>query len=97
MRNFSESPSLNLGGKGKKSSFTFPNKYAKKSRENKKKTKFELIESLPSDGCAILNKDDSDEEETISIVGQYNKRGFKKNELISTITSVTNVNEVMED
>ena len=30
-----------------------------KSRENIQKTKFELIESLPSDGCAILNKDDS--------------------------------------
>jgi len=29
-----------------------------KSRENIQKTKFELIESLPSDGCAILNKDD---------------------------------------
>ena len=30
-----------------------------KTRENIQKTKFELIESLPSDGCAILNKDDS--------------------------------------
>lgn len=29
-----------------------------KSRENIQKTKFELIESLPSNGCAILNKDD---------------------------------------
>lgn len=29
-----------------------------KTRENIQKTKFELIESLPSDGCAILNMDD---------------------------------------
>ena len=29
-----------------------------KSRENIQKTKFELIESLPSDGLAVLNKDD---------------------------------------
>ena len=29
-----------------------------KTRENIQKTKFELIESLPSDGVAILNKDD---------------------------------------
>ena len=30
-----------------------------KSRENIQKTKFELIESLPSDGCGVLNRDDS--------------------------------------
>lgn len=29
-----------------------------KSRENIQKTKFELIESLPSDGCGVLNRDD---------------------------------------
>ena len=29
-----------------------------KTRENIQKTKFELIESLPSDGCGILNRDD---------------------------------------
>ena len=44
------------------------------------------------------NKDESDtEEETIRIVGQYNKRGFKKNELIRKITSLKNVNEVIEE
>ena len=29
-----------------------------KTRENIQKTKFELIESLPSDGCGVLNRDD---------------------------------------
>ena len=44
------------------------------------------------------NKDESDtEEETIRIVGQYNKRGFKKNELIRNITALKNVNEVIEE
>lgn len=44
------------------------------------------------------NKDESDtEEETIRIVGQYNKRGFKKNELIRKITSLKNVNEIIEE
>lgn len=43
------------------------------------------------------NKDESDtEEETVKIVGQYNKKGFKKNELIRNITSLKNVNEVSE-
>ena len=44
------------------------------------------------------NKDESDtEEETIRIVGQYTKRGFKKNELIRNITALKNVNEVIEE
>ena len=30
-----------------------------KTQENIQKTKFELIESLPSDGCGILNRDDN--------------------------------------
>ena len=30
-----------------------------KTQENIQKTKFELIESLPSDGCGVLNRDDS--------------------------------------
>lgn len=43
------------------------------------------------------NKDETDtEEETVKIVGNYNKKGFKKNELLSMITSIKNVNEVSE-
>lgn len=45
-----------------------------------------------------LNEDESDdEEETIRIVGQYNKKGFKKNELLKNITAINNVSEVIEE
>ena len=35
--------------------------------------------------------------EIINIVGQYSKKGFKKNELFSTISSLENVTEIMEE
>lgn len=42
-------------------------------------------------------KDEIDEDsETIHIVGHYNKRGFKKNELLRNITSIENIEEVLE-
>ena len=44
------------------------------------------------------NKDEIESDgETIKIIGQYNKKDFKKNELISNITSISNVSEVMEE
>lgn len=44
------------------------------------------------------NKEDSDiEGEIIKVLGQYNKKGFNKNELISKITSIDNVSEILED
>lgn len=43
------------------------------------------------------NIEEESEEETIKIIGQYNKKGFKKNELISDITSIKNVLEVIEE
>ncbi len=35
--------------------------------------------------------------ELLTIVGQYSKRGFKKNELLSSISSLENVTEIMEE
>ena len=35
--------------------------------------------------------------EIINIVGQYSKKGFKKNELFSAISSLENVTEIMEE
>lgn len=44
------------------------------------------------------NKENTEEEgETIHIVGNYNKKGFKKNELIKNITSIESVEEVMQE
>lgn len=37
------------------------------------------------------------ESETINIVGQYSKKGFKKNEFLRTISALDNVNEIMEE
>lgn len=37
-----------------------------------------------------------DDSETIHIVGHYNKRDFKKNELLRNITSIENIEEVLE-
>ena len=43
------------------------------------------------------NKEEtSDKGETVKIIGHYNKRGFKKNELLSKITSLEEVKEVTE-
>lgn len=35
--------------------------------------------------------------ELLTIVGQYSKKGFKKNELLSSISSLENVTEIMEE
>ena len=37
------------------------------------------------------------ESELVTIVGQYAKKGFKKNELLKNISSIPNVSEVMEE
>lgn len=43
------------------------------------------------------NSDENSEEEAeIRIIGQYNKKGFKKNALLSNITLIENVEEVIE-
>ena len=33
----------------------------------------------------------------IHIVGQYNRRGFKKNELLRNMTAIENISEVLEE
>ena len=38
-----------------------------------------------------------DDGETIHLVGHYNRRTLKKNELLSNITSIENVKEVLEE
>ena len=35
--------------------------------------------------------------EVINIVGQYAKKGFKKNELLRNISALENVTEIMEE
>lgn len=35
--------------------------------------------------------------ETIHIIGHYNKRAFKKNELLKNVTSIENIGEVLEE
>ncbi len=43
-------------------------------------------------------KEEKDEDsQTIHIIGHYNKKGFKKNELIRKITSIQNVEEVLQE
>ena len=42
-------------------------------------------------------KNKSTKDETISIVGHYNKRNVKKNELLRKITSIDNVGSVLEE
>ena len=37
------------------------------------------------------------ESELVTIVGQYAKKGFKKNELLKNISSIPNVSEIMEE
>ena len=45
-----------------------------------------------------LNQEvDEGKGETIHIIGHYNKKGFKKNELLRNITSIENIEEVMEE
>lgn len=73
-----------------------------KISKNVKETLAEIEDSLTDYNVEIKNikrpnKDESDtEEEVIKIVGEYNNKGFKKNELLRTITSLKNVNEVSE-
>ena len=44
------------------------------------------------------NKEDKEaKSETIHIIGHYNKRGFKKNELLKNVTSIENIGEVLEE
>lgn len=40
---------------------------------------------------------EENEEESIRIIGQYNKKGFYKNELLRSITSIKNVKEIIEE
>lgn len=43
-------------------------------------------------------KEEVEEEgEMIHIVGQYNRRGFKKNELLRNMTAIENISEVLEE
>ena len=73
-----------------------------KISKNVKETLAEIEDNLTDYNVEIKNikrpnKDESDtEEEVIKIVGEYNNKGFKKNELLRTITSLKNVNEVSE-
>ena len=73
-----------------------------KITENVKETLTEIENCLTDYKVEIKNikrpdKDDQyTESELIKIIGHYNKRGFKKNELLKNITSINNVSEVME-
>ena len=43
-------------------------------------------------------KEDKEEKgETVHIVGHYNKKSFKKNELLRNITAIENIQEILED
>ncbi len=43
-------------------------------------------------------KEDRDEDgETIRIIGNYNKKGFKKNELVRTLVAIENIEEVLQE
>lgn len=42
-------------------------------------------------------KEDEEDVETIHIVGHYNKKGFKKNELIRNLVSFENIEEVLQE
>ena len=43
------------------------------------------------------NKEEEEDNEIIHIIGHYNKKSFKKNELIRSITSIESVEEVIEE
>ena len=44
------------------------------------------------------NEDETDDNSTvIKIVGQYNKKGFNKNQLIKNLSLVENVSEIIEE
>lgn len=42
-------------------------------------------------------KQEDDESETIHVVGHYNKKGFKKNELLRSLTAIENIEEVLQE
>ena len=42
-------------------------------------------------------KQEDDESETVHIVGHYNKKGFKKNELLRSLTAIENIEEVLQE
>ena len=45
-----------------------------------------------------LNEDEADDDSTVlKIVGQYNKKGFNKNQLVKNLSLVENVDEVIEE
>lgn len=44
-----------------------------------------------------LKKEEKEDIETIHIIGNYNKKGFKKNEVIRKITSIQNIEEVLQE
>lgn len=45
-----------------------------------------------------LNEDETDDNSTvIKIVGQYNKKGFNKNQLVKNLSLVENVDEIIEE
>ena len=44
-----------------------------------------------------LKKEEKEDIETIHVIGNYNKKGFKKNELIRKITSIQNIEEVLQE
>lgn len=43
------------------------------------------------------DKDEDEEVETIHIIGHYNKKGFKKNELIRNLVALENIEEVLQE
>ena len=68
------------------------------------KETIEKIEEILSENKVeikqIKRKDEGEENkdgETIRIIGQYNKKGFNKNGLISNITSIEGIGEIMEE
>lgn len=42
-------------------------------------------------------KQEGNESETVHIVGHYNKKGFKKNELLRSLTAIENIEEVLQE
>jgi len=43
------------------------------------------------------DKDEDEEVETIHIIGHYNKKGFKKNELVRNLVAFENIEEVLQE
>lgn len=74
-----------------------------KINKNVKET-IEKIEEILSENKVeikqIKRQDEGEENkdgETIRIIGQYNKKGFNKNGVISNITSIEGIGEIMEE